>query len=218
MKKYGMLILGLFIVGLFVCFWFWHSPLTGKITKEETNRYLEAIDKIPWPPGVKQEALIRLRIWAETDDGKPVYMLNLMRNYDKLRPYPGAPDFHGTPLESNKIYEKKGVPLLLKYHSYPTLFLRPPQGKNIVGFDPVMNDLSEILIVRYPNRRAFLAFLADPNYGPIMPYKLMAVELNLIPFTGEAFIPDLRLIVGGILLILFLAIGWRRAAVRPVDE
>src|SRR5215213_6933045 len=46
----------------------------------------------------------RLRAWAEADDGKPVYMLNLMRYYDELRPFPGAPDFQGSPEESNTLY------------------------------------------------------------------------------------------------------------------
>jgi hypothetical protein len=207
------IIFGAVLIVLFLCFWFWHSPLTSKITKEEINHYLGIIEKSAFPPGEKAETLTRLRAWAESDDGNPVFMLNLMRNYPGLKHYPGAPNFHGTPEQSNKLYEKAAVPLLLKRGSYP-MFLGRPQGKNIVGFEPALNDWSEVLIVRYRDRRAFLSLLADPTYVPVMPYKLIATQLNLIPNSGVAEIPDMRWIVGGFLLLLFLAMGWFRAERR----
>lgn len=216
MKKHWFSIFGVILVGLFVFLWIWHSPSGVKITNQEIDTYLKIIDKIPFPPEVKNDTLASLRAWGKSDDGQPVYMLNLIKNYEKVRHYPGAPDFNGTPVESNLIYEKKGIPLLLKYHSYPIYLARPPQGKNIVGINPKTNDISEILIVRYPNRRAFFAFLADPEYGPILPYKLMASDLDLVPYTIDAIVPDLRLIVGGIFLVLFLTVGWIRAASREL--
>jgi hypothetical protein len=184
MKRHKFeIIFGAVLIVLFIFFWFWNSPLTGKLTQEEINHYLGAIEKGAFPPGEKVEVLARLRAWADNDDGKPVYMLNLMRNYDQLHHYPGAPDFQGTPKQSNKIYEKKAVPLLLKRGCYP-VFMGKPQGKNLVGFEPALNDWHEVLIVRYRDRRAFMSFLADPQYVPVMPYKLMASQLNLVPNTG----------------------------------
>jgi hypothetical protein len=63
-------------------------------------------------------------------------------------------------------------------------------------------------MVRYPNRRAFLSLVADPAYAPFVPYKFMALEIVLVPVSGEVRVPDLRLVVGGGLLILFLTVGW----------
>jgi hypothetical protein len=168
------------------------------------------IEKSAFPPAEKAEALGRLRAWAENDDGKPVCMLNLMRNFPQVQHYPGAPNFHGTPEQSNKIYEKVAIPLLFKRGSYP-LFLGRPQGKNLFGYKPALNDWNEVIVVRYRDRRAFLSLLADPQYAPYMPYKLMATELNLLPNSGELIVPDLRLLVGGVLLIIFLGVGWFRA-------
>ena len=75
-------------------------------------------------------------------------------------------------------------------------------------------------MVRYPDRRAFLSLLADPAYGPLVPYKMMAVELVLVPVAGDVVIPDLRVAFGGLLLITFLTIAWfraiRRSAKRPL--
>ena len=66
-------------------------------------------------------------------------------------------------------------------------------------------------MVRYPSRRTFLKLLSDPSYGPLEPYKFMALEIDLVPVSGDKVIPDFRWIVGGGLLALFLAVGWARA-------
>jgi hypothetical protein len=68
------------------------------------------------------------------------------------------------------------------------------------------------LLVRYPSRRAFLSLVADPAYGPIEPYKTMALKVVLTPVSGNRVTPDMRAVVGGALLCLFLAVGWIRAA------
>ena len=71
-----------------------------------------------------------------------------------------------------------------------------------------------MLLVRYPNRRAFMDLLTDPAYAPLAPYKLQALQLVLTPTTAEIVIPPLPLIVAVLSLILFLAAGWRQALQR----
>ena len=71
-----------------------------------------------------------------------------------------------------------------------------------------------MVVCRYPSRRAFLILLSDPSYAPMEPYKFIATEIDLVPVSGSRLIPDLRLIVGASLLILFLAVNWLRAARR----
>jgi len=93
----------LFTIGLclFLAFWFWHSPIRWKLSREEIDRYLRAAEKLPLPPGEMTADLARLRAWAEADDGKPVYMLNLMRFYLQLCSFSGAPDCQGKPEQAN---------------------------------------------------------------------------------------------------------------------
>jgi hypothetical protein len=214
MKRHKLeVVLGAVFIIFFLFVWFWHSPATGKMTREEVNSYMGVLEKSAFPPADKAEVLGRIRAWAESDDGKPVFMLNLMRNFDKLQPYSGAPDFKGTPQQSNKIYEDTAVPLLLKRGCYP-LFLGKTQGNNLFGFAPTLNGWHEVIVVRYRDRRAFLDLLTDPKYVPVMPYKLMASQLNLIPNSGEIIFPDLRIITGAFLLIIFLGVGWFRAERR----
>ena len=45
------IIFGVVLLGLFLAFWFWHSPIRGKLTREEIDRYLGAAEKLPLPAG-----------------------------------------------------------------------------------------------------------------------------------------------------------------------
>jgi hypothetical protein len=203
--------LGAVLLGVFLRFWSWLTP-RKKLTREEIDRYLADIEKqLPLPEGEMPELLARLRDWAEADDGKPFYMLNLMRYYDQLRTFPGAPDFQGTPEESNALYEKLTTRMLLKMGGYP-MVAGSTQGKNLMTYEPDLDDWSRVLLVRYPSRRTLLRLLGDPAFDQIEPYKMMALKVVLLPVSGELVIPEMRAVVGGALLSLFLAVGWIRAA------
>jgi hypothetical protein len=78
--------------------------------------------------------------------------------------------------------------------------------------EPALDDWSRALVVRYPSRRDFLNLMADPAYGPLEPYKTMALKVVLVPVSGDLVLPDLRFVVGAALLVVFLVAGWIRAA------
>jgi len=173
--------------------------------------------KLPGDPSVQAAFLTRMRAFGLSDDGRPVYMLNAMRYYPELKRGPGMEDVRGTPAEANAIYEKSVMPLLFRLGAYP-LFggqataLRT-DGKthsNLDGFDPSVDDWSRILVVRYPSRRAFFELLSDPRWLKFAPYKLAALDLVLVPASGQIVIPDLRWVLGAICLIVFLGMGWLR--------
>ena len=195
---------------LYMAFWAWHSQGAGKLTQAEIDHYLAIIEKLPLPAEGTKAVCARIRQWAEADDGKPVYMLNLISFFKELHSFPGAPAFKGTPQEANAYYEKGITSLWLSHAAYPT-FAGIPQGKNLVNIQPE-REWGEVIICRYPNRRTFLKLLADPEYGPKSPYKFMTVGLDLVPLAAHRIIPDLRIVVGVSLLILFLAINWLRIA------
>ena len=65
-------------------------------------------------------------------------------------------------------------------HPYP----KPPPSKG-EGSDYTETNVN----ARFPSRRAFLSLLADPAYGPVEPYKKMALELVLVPVSGEVVLP-----------------------------
>ncbi|MDR3415914.1 MAG: hypothetical protein P4L83_07000 [Nevskia sp.] len=208
--------LGALCLVVFCAFYLWQTPglAGGRLRPEEIDRYLAAADRqLAMPAQEKAGALQRLRTWAAADDGKPFYMLNLMRYYQELRRFPGAPDYAGTPRQSNAYYESAAERLLLKSGSYP-LMGGTAAGRDILDTPPELDNWDRVLVVRYRSRRAFLELLSDPAYGPIEPYKLMALQVLLVPVSAELVIPELRWLAGGALLVLFLATGWLRAARR----
>jgi hypothetical protein len=67
-------------------------------------------------------------------------------------------------------------------------------------------------VVRYPNRRTFLKLISHPAYAPLAPYKLIAVDLDLVPVSAGIVIPDLRWLVASGFAIVLLLVLWIRAA------
>jgi hypothetical protein len=214
MKQYRFPILfGMILAKLFTAFCFWHSPRRRKLTREEIDNYMAIIEKLPARAAEGIQAFTsRIRPWAEADDGQPVFMLNLIRFYPQLHTFTGAPEFKGTPEEANAYYEKSITPLWLSHAAYP-VFAGASQAKNLINIHPE-KDWGRVVVCRYPSRRAFLKLLSDPSYAPMEPYKFIALEIDLVPVSGEIVVPDLRLIIGGSLLVLFLAVNWLRAARR----
>jgi hypothetical protein len=200
---------------IFASFYFWQHPglMRGRLTATEIDRAVAYIDSALYlPPEEKAHVLGRLRTWAEADDGRPVYMLNLMRYNDAIIRGAGIPDFKGTPKEANAYYENSVMPMLLRSGNYP-VFGSETQGATLLQ-DKIAGDLSRILVVRYSSRRDFLNLLTDPAYAPFEPYKLMALQVALTPTSGDIIIPDASLAFGAALLTTFLFIGWVRATGR----
>ena len=216
-NKFGFEIgLGIVCVALYGIFSFWYGGSGGgKLTREEVDAYISTLkEHETLPEEEKQDLFERLRTWGESDDGGPVYMLNLMRTRREPYLFPGTPkDFRGTAEEANRIYEDYAMPLLLKRGGIPSVWGNA-QGKNVVGGGAGLDNWSRLGFIRYPTRRTFFELLTDPAYMKIGYYKFMGMEFILVPTTAELAIPDLRLIVGGALLVVFLAFGWLRSAIR----
>ena len=104
---------------------------------------------------------------------------------------PAPLTIQGTPEQANQYYERTRAPLLLKHGGYP-LVSGMTQGKNLMPIQPALDDWSRLALVRFPSRRALLSLLADPAYGPVEPYKKMALELVLVPVSGEVVLPAMQ--------------------------
>ena len=208
-----LLVLAGVMLALFIAVWVWQNPgmVRGRVQTQEIAQFMAQVEKLPFPDDERAEMLKRVRAWLERDDGKPFYMLNLMRYYPELRRLPNAPDFKGTPQESNARYEAAVKWMVLKLGGYP-LYAGTPHGKNLVEYSPALDDWSRLMLVRYPSRRAFMKLMTRPAFREIEPYKLMALQLVLTPTTAELVVPSVSMMVGGGLLVIFLAIAWARAA------
>lgn len=206
--------LALLLSTLFAAFWLWQTPgwLQGALTADEIETYIAQLRQyMDAPEASKKEFEMDLRRWGANDDGQPVYMVNLLRFNDGLRRWPGAPDFKDTPTpaEANDHYEFGLAPLALRSGVYP-VFNSIAQGSNIISHAPQVDNWDRVAVMRFPSRRAFFKWAADPTFGRLFAYKYAAVEIALVPTTAELLLPDLRLLLGALLLIIYLLLRRRR--------
>ncbi len=221
MKYRFELVLALVFVVVFGLFCLWQNP-GDKLTAAELDGYLAKIDAGAMLPAAQKAAfLAHLRAWGQADDGKPVYMYNLMRYHEAVRQPPGLPVVGTTPEEVNAYYEEKAIAVMKFSGSYPAVSNLPQavrsadfDSTNLIDYRDELDHWDRLIVVRYTSRRAFLELISDPEYLKIMPYKFAAVELALIPTSAEILIPDLRFVLGSVLLALFLLAGWVRSARR----
>ena len=223
MRDRFLAILGIVLVATYAALWFWLAPGIGaKLTPADVDGYLARMaGHLPTTPDQEAEFLSRLREWGYADDGKPVYMLNVMSYYDRLKPVPYGERVTGTPREANHVYESRIAHLLFGLGGYPMFggtSSRESRSDHTSGalVDPrrQVTDTDDVLVVRYPNRRAFLALISDPEYLPWSPHKMASVQLALLPLSAKLILPDPRLVAGALFVALFLAAGWWRAARR----
>jgi uncharacterized protein (DUF1330 family) len=204
------------LLAAFLGFFLWQSPALWRsaLTPAEIDRYAAAMHQhLLQPPAEKAAFIARLREWAASDDGRPVLLLNLMRYHEQLGALPPSLDPQASPLEANATYEARVAALALKRGEYP-LVGGAAQAQSLTPLDPATDRWDRVVVMRAPSRRAFIEFMADPAYGPNVPYKMAAADVVLIPLDAELSIPDLRWPVGGLLLTAFLSIGWYRAERR----
>jgi hypothetical protein len=221
MKRYFVeVVLGIVMVLIFLAVSAWQSSET--LSKTEVDRYIGILEKgIPVAWEERNEFIARMREWGKRDDGKPVYMLNLMRYFDRIKPVAGVPETL-TPMEANDYYEDVAKPMLLKSGSYPifggdTLGILEGQKKsNLIVFEPELDNWDRALVVRYSGRRAFFELVTDPEYLKVMPYKRASLKYVLTPVSGDIVIPDIRWVAGGICLTIFLLVGWLRSTRRAM--
>ena len=221
MKNYRFeIILAAISMAIFVAFNSFHNP-SDRLTPAEVERYMATLQQAPWPEEELAEMVRHMRAWGEADDGGPVYMLNLMRYHPELLPLPAVAGFEGGPAEANAYYEENVTPVMLRLGGYP-VFASSMQGvldgeapsTNLLTFDPAIDNWDSVLIVRYPSRRRFFELLSDPEYIKYMPYKAASVMVALTPMKGDVIVPPLNWVLGVVLLIMFFALAWLRAARR----
>jgi len=221
MKRYVVeIIVGIVMVLLFLAVSAWQS--SGTLTKAEVDQYIDIMEKnLPIEMEERNEFIARMRDWGERDDGKPVYMLNLMRYFDEIEPVSGVPETL-TPLEANEHYEDVMGPKLIKSGSYPLFggdtsgISEGQENSNLLVYEPELDNWDRVLIVRYTGRRAFFDLVTDPEYLKVEPYKRASLKVVLAPVSRDIGIPDLRWIAGGIGLTIFLLVGWIRSTRRAM--
>lgn len=127
-----------------------------------------------------ENRLERARLFAKSDDGLPINMLNLIREKDVLS-YPES----YTGEKGKSFIEAKQL-----YGKYAGAINAQSGATSIVGVSHVMPALDwrgcdneewqQFYFVYYPERRAYLKLLSAPGYVDALPHKLAGDEATLL--------------------------------------
>lgn len=229
MKPYRLeLILAVTFLSVFFAYCYFVSP-GPKMTRNEVAEYVGKIEQgLQMPEPMRSEFIARVRAWGEADDGEPVYMVNILHFNDQAEMHkamwPGLdiqPAATGT--ATHDIYLEAVKPLILPKGVWPAIGTRAQgmgtlNGTNFVGFFPGFDAWSEININRYRDRRTVLQLFSDPSYLEVMPYKVVALRLITVPASLRFQLPDLRMALGSVLLVVFMGVGWLLSTLRSRRE
>lgn len=196
------------------------------LTKDEVAEYVSKIDQnLNMPEPMRTEFLNRVRFFGETDNGEAIYLANIFHENDKAEMEAAMWDGLDIQLKedggaAHEVYLEVVKKMIIPKGIWPAIMTNPTgtgSGKtNISGFFPGFDDWTEININRYPSRRTILELFSDPEYLEVMPYKLVGLKLITVPTNLRVQFPDLRLALGAISLIILLAVGWIREALRKI--
>lgn len=119
-----------------------------------------------------------LAAMAEGDQDQPVVMLNLLRYRDRAAEGHGVDGLTGE--EAYRRYGQAFAELGPRFGGEPIWMGRA--GQTVIG--PTDEHWDIAILVRYPERRRFVAMLRDPDYQAIAPMRAAALaDSRLIELT-----------------------------------
>lgn len=109
---------------------------------------------------------------ASIPEGQPFALINLLRYKDWADYAPGTVTQKCTGREAYERYTELSIPFIDKVGGVP--MWRGHLAANLIG--PESERWDEVLIMQYPDRRAFEEMLADPGYQATLFHRTAAVR------------------------------------------
>lgn len=194
--------LALCLMVLYLAFLLWHEPWFSR-------RLLsgEAVARLSGKFGqMEQGEKDRFEAFMDSDDGRPFYMVNLMRYREKAQYRDGdkvAEDVRGlTGREAGRYYNRAVIPALLWRGCYPVFASR--KIANLFSAGPGTDFFEEVVIVRYRSRRDMLNMIASPRFLRGIPHKWASLEKTVVIPSRLVLLFDLRVIVALLLLAAYV--------------
>lgn len=180
---------------LFLLFLIWHGAFEGPLKPHEIEKIIENYTSKNSGADTAQ-----LRRFLEEDDGKPVIMVNAIKNYDKPIEVNGK-SFGSDSNEALSEYTSFVFPYLIKRGSYPlysgTAVLKAMENWGIENAE----EWTSGALVRYRSRRVMLEMATDPVFDQFHDAKIAAIEKTFAyPTTADISTGNLTLTLFFILL------------------
>jgi len=182
---------------LYLIFFLWYTNLSGPLSDEEIEFFVEALSERS--DIERKEILLN---FMKEDDGRDFYMINLLDN--KESPITMEATGEGaTAMDLQAHYMEYMFPEMLKRATHPIFF------ENVLGSAldilaaPGMENWEIVAIFRYRSRRDLLEIGANPIFFERHDYKIEGLDKTIAIPVETPFIFDVRTQ----LFIILLAIG-----------
>lgn len=197
------------IYGLFL---FWHRRWFSKpLTEAEVNDHFAQFKENPTAAPLDSEGEANARAFFLSDDGRPFYMINLMR-YREKAVYPESFQLKvETGEEANALYTKAVIQELLKRGCYPVFHGR--KLANMMSAGAGTDFFEEVAIVRYRSRRDLMDMAASPAFQAAEPHKWASMERTVVVPARKIILLDPAVVLP-LLLLLFSLLSGRRSKRR----
>ena len=168
--------------------WFFYAPTTP-LSQAEIDDYMVDVQKLlevsfVMPEGVGLDprglagAMSDLRAMAERDDGKPIYMVNLMKWREGELSFPagaGLADSIKTAEEADLAYNEALFWDLLSNNSHTAYLARTEPNALNYGTSADADGWGEIGIFRYNSRRDFFNMITSDSYRNVLYLKMVSM-------------------------------------------
>ena len=186
----------------FIGLMYWYQWSGEPLSQDEVDHYIEVIESQTQVPGGRHD-IPALRRFLETDDGKPVYTVNLY-NFNDTAIYPAGSAYSGTGTEAFERFSSIMIKLMAARGSHPVF--------GSTWADPSNSKWDRIVVVRYRSRRDLADLFATNDFAEASQHKWasiskhdrMLVKALHIP-GGEWLILLCALLAGGVAY----AVAWR---------
>ena len=190
---------------LYAIFWLWYTQLSGPMTQNDVDEIVAALEAEGAPP----ETVDLMRRFFEEDDGRSVFMVNLL-------------DMEDDPIELPATGPGASADALMGHYMeymYPALFAR---ASHPVFFGQAVNDSIDIVgiegaeswetaaLMRYRSRRDLWEISSHPSFAERHEYKIASLEKTIaFPVRPQIFFGDPRLILFLIMItVLSMLDNW----------
>jgi hypothetical protein len=158
---------------------YWYQWSAHTLSDNEIDAYLSTIEAQAQSPGGKHD-MIALRAFLESDDGRPVYTVNLYKFHDKAA-YTAGAGFTGTGEQAYDRFSRVMISLMAERSSHPIY------GSSWVD---ASSDWDRIVVVRYRSRRDLVDLFATDAFADASLHKWASIREHQRMLVQATHIPD----------------------------
>ena len=186
---------------LYGLFLLWQNRWFSKpLTSAEIDSYLAKLQADDSEKETADMDETSFHAFLKADDGKPFYMVNLMKYREKAHYPDGLHPNVKTGQQANALYGKAVVKELLKRGSYPVFLSRKLATLYHAGEGT--DFFEEVGIVRYRSRRDLLEMATSEKFRSAEPHKWASMENTVVVPTRKFILLDPTVIVPAFLLLI----------------